>query len=157
MGTSLQSVEQFLGQRRVALVGLSHDPQHFSHTVYKELAERGYELVPVNPAHAGELLEGRPTLAHIADASPPVDAALIMTPAAASADAVHEALAAGVRHLWLYRAAGAGSVSPEAVAAAQQAGANLVPGECPLMFLRDAAWFHRLHGTINRWMGQYPE
>ena len=50
------TVQEFPGQRRLALVGSSNNPKSFSNTIYRELRRHGYEVVPVDPS-AVELLE----------------------------------------------------------------------------------------------------
>ena len=42
------AIDDFLAQKRLALVGLSRNPKSFSHTVYKELVDHGYEVIAVN-------------------------------------------------------------------------------------------------------------
>jgi len=141
--TMLERGRTFLKLPRIALVGLSRDPQDFSRALFRELAERGYDVVPVNPA-LGEV-EGRRCWAKVSLVAPPVQGALLLTPPARSAEAVRDCLAAGVRELWLHRGAGAGSASPEAIEVAQAAGVEPVTGLCPFMALEGAGWFHRVH------------
>lgn len=155
MTVSLPAIQDFLAQKRIALVGYSHDPQHFSRAVWKELAERGYELFAVNPG-ATEL-DGHPVYPRVAAVPGGVDAALVMTSAAHADEVVQDCIAAGVRRVWLYRAVGDGAVSEAAVRRATEAGLSLVPGECPLMFVKDAAFIHRLHGGWKKLTGTYPE
>jgi hypothetical protein len=47
--TSLEAIEDFLAQKRIALVGMSRDPKSMSAVLYKELFRRGYDVVLVNP------------------------------------------------------------------------------------------------------------
>lgn len=64
------------GIRRVAMVGASPDEARASHRVGRYLVEHGIEVVPVNPAHAGETLFGaevRPDLAAVEGAVDAVD------------------------------------------------------------------------------------
>lgn len=49
MPTTRTEINDFLSHRRIALVGVSRNPQDFSRAVFRELATRGYEVVPVNP------------------------------------------------------------------------------------------------------------
>jgi predicted CoA-binding protein len=86
-----------------------------------------------------------------------VDGALLMTPAAASAEVVEECARAGIDRVWLHAGAGQGAVSDAALAEAQRHGLSVVAGQCPLMFLRDAAWFHRLHALGKKLVGTYPQ
>ena len=50
MPTTLDDVQDFLAQRRIALVGLSRNSKDFSHVVFREMCNRGYDMIPVNPA-----------------------------------------------------------------------------------------------------------
>jgi len=144
---AMEGARRFLAVRRIALLGVSRQPRDFSRAVMRELLRRGYDVVPVNPA--GGEAEGRPLLARVADAVPPVEAALLMTPPARTAEAARQCLAAGVRLLWLHRGGGAGASSPEALALCRAAGVEPVTGLCPFMALPGAGWFHRLHGFFR--------
>jgi predicted CoA-binding protein len=146
--TMLDRAGAFLAHRRLALVGVSRDGRDFSRAVLRELARRGYDVVPVSP-HLAEA-EGLRAVARVRDARPPVEAALLLTPPARSLEAVEDCLAAGVRAIWLHRGAGPGSASPEAVARCRAAGVEPVTDLCPFMALPGAGWFHRLHAALRR-------
>ena len=154
MRTSLQAIEDFLAYQRLAMVGVSRDPQHFSAHVFQELCQRGYDVVPVNP-HVNEMY-GRKCFARVQDIYPPVEAALLMTSPAATETVVHDCVEAGVEIVWMHRARGKGSVSAKAVQFCQQLGITVIPGECPLMFLPKAGTVHRFHGWIRKITGRYP-
>ena len=141
---------EFLAQRRLALVGASRDRKDFTRVVLRELARRGYEVVPVNPAAAGLELDGRRAFGRLQEVSPPVDAAIFFTAPGQTTAVVQDALAAGVRRLWFHRGAGAGASSPEALAACRAAGVEPVTDLCPFMALTGAGWIHRLHGALRR-------
>lgn len=145
--TMLEKAQAFLALRRIALVGLSREPKDFSRYLFDELVRRGYDVVPVNPALAE--VAGRRSFARVSEIAPPVQGALLLTPGARSAEAVRDCIAAGVRSLWLHRGAGAGSATPEALAAAREAGVEPVTGICPFMALPGAGWFHRVHGFFR--------
>ena len=49
MTTLAVRANEFLAQRRIALVGVSRDPRDLSRTLFRELRRRGYDVVPVNP------------------------------------------------------------------------------------------------------------
>jgi len=148
---SKRAIDSFLACRRLAMVGVSRDPKDFSRSLYLAFAERGYDVVPVN-ANGGDI-DGRPAVRRVADVQPPVEAALLLTPKDASAAVVRECGAAGVKRVWLHRAAGDGAVSPEALAAAREQGMDVVDGACPFMFLSGAGFFHRVHAFFHRMSG----
>lgn len=141
--SSLESARAFLGARRIAVVGVSRNPKDFSRAVLRELARRGHDVVPVNPALSEA--EGLRCFARVQDVSPPADAALLMTPAAESERVVGDCVAAGVRRVWLHRGAGPGAATPAALARCAEAGIEVVQDLCPFMALPDAGFPHRLH------------
>lgn len=137
------SPERFLAHRRLALIGLSRDPRSLSRALFTELRARGYDVVPVNPS-AGSI-DGVPCVASVRDIRPPVDGAILMTPASGTADAVHDCAFAGVPRVWLHRGVGPGSVSDEALAACAEERLEVVAGRCAFMDLDHAGWIHRAH------------
>ena len=154
MPTTITNVQDFLALHRIALVGLSRNPKDFSRMLFREMCERGYDMVPVNPS-ASEL-EGRRCFARVQEITPPVEGVLVMTAPRKSARVVDDCAEAGIRHIWLHRGGGEGSVSGEAVALSQDYGIHLVEGHCPFMFLPGTPFFHRIHGFVLRLTGRYP-
>lgn len=152
--TVRDAIRDFLACHRIALVGLSSQPFDFSRTVFHELVQRGYDVVPVNPRLQG--VEDRPAYARVQDIPEPVEGALVMTAPEVSETVVGDCAAAGVHRIWLHRGAGRGSVSDAALRAAALHGMTVVPGECPLMFLSDPDWVHRVHAWGKRLLGSHP-
>ena len=58
--TSKATVDDFLAQPTLAVVGVSRDAKAFANGAYKELKEKGYRLLPVNP-HM-ETFDGGPAI-----------------------------------------------------------------------------------------------
>jgi predicted CoA-binding protein len=151
----MQAIQDFLGQHRFAVVGVSHKPQDFSRTLFHEFLARNYDVIPVNPAVTE--IEGRHCFPYLQEISPPVDAVLLMTPPAVTERLVRDCAEAGVKHVWMFRAVGKGAVSDEAVAFCESKGISVIPGECPFMFLPGGAWVHRAHGLVRRIAGGFPQ
>ena len=151
---SLEIIENFLAQKRIAMVGISRDPASDSGRLFEELCRRGYDMVPVNPNTAG--VQGRKCYARVQDIQPPVGAALVITTPDVTETVVNDCAEAGIRRIWMYRGIGKGSVSERAVAFCEERGMEVVPGQCPFMFLPETAGFHRFHGFVRKIMGRYP-
>lgn len=151
----LETIEDFLAQKRIAMIGASRNPKDFSAALFEELQKRGYEVIPINPK-ATEIL-GQRCFARIQDVQPPVDAALMMTSADVTDKVVSDCAEAGVRRIWMYRAGGKGAVSHSAIAFCQQRGIQVVPGQCPFMFLPGAGGIHKFHGFVRKITGRYPK
>src|SRR5450631_3954665 len=111
--TTLQGIQDFLGLTRLAVVGVSRNPRDFTRTLFRELQSRGYDVVPVNP-NLSEV-EGLSCLPRVQDVSPQVEGALLLTHPSVTELVVEDCVQAGVRRIWMYRAAGAGAVSTSAV------------------------------------------
>jgi uncharacterized protein len=152
--SAMQQIREFLGQQRLAIVGVSQQPADFSRTLFREFQKRGYDVVPVNPAVRD--IEGKPCFASVREIQPPVSTVLLMTSPAVTETVVRDCADAGVERVWMYRAGGPGAVSPEAIGFCESKGIAVIPGECPFMFLPGGAWFHRLHGWVKRMAGSYP-
>ena len=168
--TTLQDIGSFLALHRLAVVGVSRRSGDFTRVLFRELRQRGYDLVPVNPALAKEGTEeaakeevevkaevdGIPCVAKIADVSPPVEGALLLTSPSVTDKVLEDCVKAGIRRVWLYRGTGAGAVSPSAIGFCESHGITVVGGECPFMFLPETGLVHRLHGFCRKLTGKYP-
>jgi predicted CoA-binding protein len=151
---SMKSIRDFLGLKRLAMVGVSRNPKDFSRTLFRELRKRGYDVTPVSP-NVKEV-DGVASVASVRDISPPVEGALLMTNASVAGEVVRECADAGVGQVWMYRAVGKGAVSEDAVEFCQSHGIGTVPGECPFMFLPHAGFPHNVHGFCRKAFGKYP-
>ncbi|HSE48410.1 MAG TPA: CoA-binding protein, partial [Terriglobales bacterium] len=121
---SLKTIEEFLAQKRIAIVGIARDAKSFSAMLAQEFDRRGYDVVPVNP-HTAEAL-GRRCFARVQDIEPAVDAALLMTSPELTDAVVRDCVAAGIRRVWMYRGVGQGAVSEEAVRFCRERGIEVV-------------------------------
>ena len=152
---TLETIQDFLAQKRIAMIGVSRNPKDFSAVLFEELRKRGYEMIPVNP-NASEVL-GQHCFARIQDVQPPIETALLMTASKVTDSVVSDCAQAGVRRIWMYRAGGKGAVSPAGVAFCKEHAIDVIPGQCPFMFLPGAGGIHAFHGFIRKITGRYPK
>jgi uncharacterized protein len=143
----MQSVKEaataFLANKRVAVTGVSRTAKgHGSNLVYQRLRQRGYDVFAVNP-NAGEV-EGDLCYRDLSSIPGGVDAVVIGTRPEAAEDTMHECAGLGIRHVWMHRGPGAGSVSEAATEYGRQHGITVIDGGCPLMFGPTADVGHRV-------------
>jgi predicted CoA-binding protein len=138
-------IEDFLAQRHIAFVGVSRDTRQFANTIYRRLRRDGRILYPVNPAAAGNPIEGDRSYGQLADVPNPVDGAIVMVSGERAATVVRQAVQRGIPRVWLYRGVGRGSVTEEAVQLCHDNGTDVVEGACPLMFDEPVRGIHRIH------------
>ncbi len=150
---SLDDITQFLETKRIAIVGVSREPKHFSRALFREFVAQGYDVVPVNP-QAREI-EGRACFARVADIVPRVEAALLMTPAAVAEQAARECSEASVKRIWVYPAMG-DAAHEHATELCRKNGSSVIDGYCPFMFLPKPGFVHRAHRFFMKVVGSYP-
>ena len=114
--------------RRVAVVGAHPAPARPAHYVPAYLAERGYEIVPVNPKHAGETLFGAPVVGALGDVEGAVDMVVFFRRAAALPAYVEPLLAMRPRPavVWFQ----SGIVHDEVARRLSDAGVEVVQDRC---------------------------
>jgi uncharacterized protein len=143
MQTIATAAAEFLANRRVAVTGVSRTPEnHGSNAIYRRLRERGYQVFAVNP-NAREV-EGDRSYPDLTSIPGGVDAVVIATRPAFAEPTMRECVALGVKHVWMHRGIGPGSVSAPATDYGRQHGVTVIDGGCPLMFGPTADIGHRV-------------
>ena len=150
-----EAVESFLGQKRIAVAGVSRSKNEAANIVYRKLRDSGYQVFPINPA-ASEL-EGDTCYADLKSVPGGVDAVVIATHPRVAGQIARECAELGISHVWMHRSFGQGSVSDEAVECCREHGIRVIPGGCPMMFCepvdlghRCMRWFLKLTGGLPK-------
>jgi len=117
--------------RIIAVVGLSANPERYSHKVAQYMQAHGYRIVPVNPTYAGQQILGQRCCASLAEAALALSQAHIDIVACfrkpeeipnLAAQAIH----IGARCLWMQL----DIVNEAAAAMARAAGLEVVMDAC---------------------------
>jgi predicted CoA-binding protein len=128
-----EAAARFLAKKRIAVTGVSRTPQtHGSNVVYRRLRERGYQVFAVNP-NTNEV-EGDCAYPNLRSIPGGVDAVVIATKPKTSEATMRECAELGIKHAWMHRAFGEGSVSATAAAYGRAHGIEVIDGGCPCMF-----------------------
>jgi len=151
-----KAADDFLAQRRIAVAGVSRNPEggHSANGIYRRLRERGYEVFAVNP-NAGEV-EGDPCYHSLAEIPGGVDAVVVSTTPTVAEDVVRDCVDLGISRVWLHRSLGAGSVSDAAIEVGHQHGIPVIAGGCPLMFAPATDPVHRMMRAVLSLTGAVP-
>jgi predicted CoA-binding protein len=130
--------------KTVAMVGASAKDNRPSYFAFKYLAERGYNMIPINPGLAGKELLGKPIYAKLADVPEPIDMVDIFRAAPYALPIVQEALALKPKPnvIWMQLSVR----NDEAAALAEANGMKVVMNRCPKIE------YGRLSSEIG-WMG----
>jgi predicted CoA-binding protein len=129
--SSQDSISAFLAGRRFAVVGASRDREKYGNKVLRAYLQNGLDAVPINPG--GGEIEGLASFPDLATVPEPVDGVSIITPPTVTEKIVEQAVALGIKHIWMQP----GAESPRAIQIAEQARANVIAGgPCLLVALR---------------------
>ena len=146
---------QFLANRRIAVTGVSRTPEsHGGNIVYQRLRDRGYQVFAVNPN--ADTVEGDECYHDLKSIPGGVDAVVIATRPEIALATMRECAELGIKHVWMHRSFGGGSVSTEAAEYGQQQGITVIDGGCPLMFEPVADPGHKVMRFVFTMAGNVP-
>ena len=148
---SKKVVEDFIAQKKIAVVGVSRKKTKFGNAIYKELKQKGYNVFPINP-HMNTF-EGDVCYPDLLSLPEKIDAVIINVPPAQTEKVIREAKQAGINKVWLQQ----GSQSDEAVKFCEENGIDCVSNECILMFAQPSAFMHRAHKWVWGILGKLPQ
>ena len=149
-----EAASEFLANKRIAVTGVSRNPgDHGSNVVYKRLRERGYEVFAVNPN--ADQVEGDPSYADLASIPGGVEAVVIGTRPEIADETMRECAELGIKHVWMHRGPGAGSVSALATQYGRERGITVIDGGCPCMFGPTADFGHKVMRVL--YSGHVPK
>jgi hypothetical protein len=146
---SLRQIEEFLGSEPIALAGVSRNPRKFGYAAFKELKEKGMNIIPINP-YADEILGSR-VYRDVSSLPQEVKALIIMTKKDQTAGVVNEARQKGIKQIWIQQM----SDNKDVVKELEGTGINLITKECILMYYKPHS-IHKFHRVILKFFGRLP-
>jgi len=135
MTTLETQVNEFLAQKRIAVVGVSRNDRNHpaANLIYRRLKRTGHQVFAVNP-NLSTFDEDRcyPDVKGIPGG---IDGAVIVTRPEVTQRIVRDCGEARVRRVWMHESMAKGSsVSQEAVDYCRQQDIQVIAGACPMMF-----------------------
>ena len=126
----MNNIEVFLNASTFAVAGASQDRSKYGNKVYRAIVASGRSAYPLNPK-ATEV-EGDPAFALISDLPVVPESLSIVTPPHVTRQVIQQAIAAGVKNIWMQPGAEVSKGSQ----AARDAGLNVIDdGSCVLVLL----------------------
>jgi predicted CoA-binding protein len=147
---TLKQINDFIGSQPIALVGVSRNPKKFGYTAYKELKEKGMDIIPVNP-EADEIM-GEKTYRNVSSLPSDVKGIIVFTKKEKTASVVKEAIEKGIKQIWIQQMAD----SKEALDELKGSDINYITGECILMHYKPHS-IHKFHGFLKKFFGRFPK
>ena len=128
--------------KTIAMVGASTNWNRPSYFAMKYLQDKGFRVIPVNPAAAGQEILGEKVYASVRDIPVKIDMVDVFRASEHVPPLAEDAIAVGAKVLWMQL----GVVNEAACAKAEAAGLKVVMNRCPKIE------YGRLSGEIG-WMG----
>jgi predicted CoA-binding protein len=151
-----QAASEFLAHKRIAVTGVSRNPQgHGSNVVYQRLRNRGFEVFAINPN--ADHVEGDRCYADLKSVPGGVEAVVIGTRPETAEATMRECAELGIRYVWMHRAFGGGSVSDAATEYGREHGITVIDGGCPLMFDPASDLGHKAMRFVFTRTGKVPK
>jgi predicted CoA-binding protein len=155
MVTLREAVDDFLGQKRIAVAGVSRNPSQPANLIFRTLRKADYQVFPVNP-NADEV-EGDACYHDLKSIPGGIDAVVVVTTPDAAKNVVSECAFLNVSRVWMHRSFGEGSVSSDAVAFCREHQITVIAGGCPMMFLPGADVGHKCMRWVLGLTGGLPK
>ncbi len=135
-------VQDFLAQKKIAVVGVSDKRETGCNLAYNKFKENGYQVFPVNPRIS--TFNGATCYPDLKSIPDKPEAVFILASPKVTDQIVQQCVDLGVKHVWMHcmmgtkpgLAAGMTSVSQEAVELCKANGITVIPGACPNQFLK---------------------
>ena len=121
-----EQIRKFYSLKNIAVVGMSKNPEKAAHYVPKYLADKGYNVIPINPT-ADEIL-GKKCYQKINEVDGPIDIVDVFRPSDQVMPVVEEAIKKKPKVIWLQE----GIHNQEAEDLARKAGIDVVFNRCML-------------------------
>jgi predicted CoA-binding protein len=151
-------VQDFLAQKKIAVVGVSDKRETGCNSNYQKFKDAGYTVYAVNPHLA--VFQGSPCYPDLKSIPEKPDAVFILASPKVTEQIVRQCAELGIKYVWMHcmmgtkpgLAAGMTSVSAEAVEICKANGIAVIPGACPNQFL-NPDFGHGLMRGLWRLMG----
>ncbi|MDX1700639.1 MAG: CoA-binding protein [Melioribacteraceae bacterium] len=148
--TSRAAVEEFIGIKDLAIVGVSRKGGKFGNIIYKELKKKGYNTFGVNPKL--DTIDGDKCYSSLKELEGKVHGVVNVVSPTQTKSVVEEANAIGLKNIWMQQ----GSESKEAIEYCKENGMNEIHKECILMFAEPVKSIHGFHRWIWKILGKLP-
>ncbi|MEI2651851.1 MAG: CoA-binding protein [Microthrixaceae bacterium] len=134
-------VQNFLAQKKIAVVGVSDKRETGCNLAYTKFKENGYQVFAVNPRIS--TFNGDACYPDLKSLPEKPDAVFLLTNPKVTDQIIQQCVDFGIKHVWMHcmmgtkpgLAASMTSVSPSAVEVCKANGIEVIPGSCPNQYL----------------------
>ncbi|HSG41610.1 MAG TPA: CoA-binding protein [Anaerolineales bacterium] len=151
-------VQDFLKQKKIAVVGVSDERETGCNAAYQRFKENDYQVYPINPRIS--TYDGATCYPDLKSIPEKPDAVFILANPKVTDEIVKQCVDLGIKHVWMHCMMGTKpglvgsmtSVSQNAVELCEANGINVIPGSCPNQFL-EPDFAHKMMRGMWRMFG----
>ncbi len=145
------TVKELIELKNFAVVGVSRSGKNFGNKIFKDMAEKGFNMFAVN-SNGGQWEEV--TLYTGLDTLPePVDAVITVVPPEVTEQIVRQAHDLGINYIWMQ----VGSESSDAIRFCEENDIHFIANQCILMYAPPVTGSHKVHSWFWKLFGKYEK
>jgi len=141
-------IDNFVGSKRIAVVGMSRSGKKFGNMAGKELKAKGYEIFAVHPE--AKEIDGFACYPDLKSLNGKIDGVWISIPPKNVSPVLEEAAQIGLKNIWLQQ----GAWSAEVQQTIDRLNLPVVSKKCIMMYAQPVKSVHKFHRTIKGIFGK---
>lgn len=150
MKATKKSIETFLSGK-IAIAGVSRNEKKFGHMIFKEMMEKGYDVVPVNSNT--DSINGMQCYRSVNDIPGGISKLVLLTQKNQTLEVLQQAKQKGISEVWIQQM----SETPEVIKFADENFNVVVSKQCLFMFVSPVKGIHKFHRTMKALFGALPK
>ena len=147
---TLKQIEEFLASEPIVMAGVSRNPKKFGFAAFKELKEKGMNIIPVNPY--AEEIHGCKVYKDIKSLPDNVRGLIVMTGKDQTAAVIRDARSRGIKQIWVQQMA----ESKEVLNELEGSDINYITREYILMHYKPHS-IHKFHAGLKKFFRRFPK
>ncbi len=151
MKVTKDQIDSFLNGNKIAIAGVSRSPKKFGYQVYKELMDKNFPVLAINPN--ADTINGETCYKSVSELPADVDSILIVTPKHQTDAVLHKAIKKGIKNIWVQQM----SDTEQTLNIAEEYQREIIFGKCVFMFAEPVKGFHKFHKTLIKLFGGLPK
>lgn len=151
MKTSLQQIKDFFAGNKIAIAGVSRYKNKFGYSVFKDLKEKGVEVIPINPN--AKSIDNVTCLNDVTELPNNVNSLLIITPKHETDKVLKAAINKGIKNIWVQQM----SETENSLKIAEEYQKEVIFKKCVYMFAEPVTGGHKFHRFFVKLFGAYPK
>lgn len=151
MKVSKTQIESFFEPKKLAIAGVSRNEKKFGNSIFRELRNKKFEVLPINPNT--DEIDGEKCFSSVSSLPEGIESILITTPKKQTDIILREAIRKGIKNIWVQQM----SESKDTLNIAEENNIDIIHHKCIFMFASPVQGMHKFHKTVMKIFGKLPK